>query len=71
MFLIFDADNSRTQIWASCESYGWDFFVYGLTRSGDPRICPSLGMACELAGADPRPILATAPCLAHQKETTQ
>jgi hypothetical protein len=71
MFLIFDANGSRTQIWASCEDYGhgpvWEFHVHGTTRSGDPRICPSLAMACEIAGADPRPILNTAPFLSQEK----
>lgn len=71
MFLIFDADNSTTQIWASRDSYGWDFFVYGLTVSGDPRVCPSLAMACELVGIDPRPILNIAPFLSPSKETIQ
>ena len=33
MHLIFDANSSMTQIWASRESYGWEFFVYGLTES--------------------------------------
>jgi len=71
MFLIFDANGSRTQIWACCEDYGhgpvWEFHVHGTTRSGDPRICPSLAMACEIAGADPRPILNTAPFLSQEK----
>lgn len=34
---------------------------------GDPRLCPSLAMACELAGADPRPILNKAPFLSQEK----
>ena len=71
MFLIYDANGSRTQIWACCEDYGhgpvWEFHVHGTTRSGDPRICPSLAMACEIAGADPRPILNTAPFLSLEK----
>ena len=71
VFLIFDANGSRTQIWACCEDYGhepvWEFHVHGTTRSGDPRICPSLAMACEIAGADPRPILNTAPFLSQEK----
>ena len=68
MFLIYDADNSKTQIWAAREECGhgpvWDFHVYGMTNSGDPRICPSIGMAFELVGADPRPALEVAPFLA-------
>ncbi len=71
MFLIFDANSSTTQIWANRESYGWDFFVYGLTESGDPRVCPSLAMACELVGTDPRKILNIAPFLSQTKATTQ
>lgn len=71
MYLIFDANGSRTQIWASCENYGhgsvWEFHVYGTTHSVDPRVCPSLAMACEIAGADPRPILNTAPFLSQEK----
>lgn len=35
------------EIWAVAESHGTDFYVYGL-RS-DPVVCPSLGMARELA----------------------
>ena len=26
-----------------------EFYVYGITNSGDPRVCPSLGMAREVA----------------------
>lgn len=26
-----------------------EFYVYGVTVSGDPRVCPSLGMAREIA----------------------
>lgn len=26
-----------------------EYFVYGYYRSGDPRVCPSLGMAMEVA----------------------
>ena len=28
-----------------------EFYVYGVTVSGDPRVCPSLGMAREIAAA--------------------
>lgn len=72
MYLVHDANGSRIQIWAVREDYGhgpvWEFHVHGLTRSGDPRICPSLAMACELAGTDPRPILDIAPFLSERKE---
>jgi hypothetical protein len=32
---------------------GNEYFVYGITVGGDPRICPSLGMAHELAAQGP------------------
>lgn len=32
---------------------GAEFFVYGVTMGGDPRICPSLGMAYEVAAQGP------------------
>ncbi len=35
----------RVEIW---EVYG-EYYVYGVTQSGDPRVCPSLGMAREIA----------------------
>jgi len=28
-----------------------EYYVYGVTRSGDPRICPSIGMAREVAAS--------------------
>ncbi len=31
------------------EPYGSDFYVYGVTVGGDPRVAPSLGMAREIA----------------------
>ena len=72
MYLVHDANGSRTQIWAVREDYGhgpvWEFHVHGLTRSGDPRICPSLAMACELAETDPGPILDIAPFLSERRE---
>jgi hypothetical protein len=33
------------EIWAITEAWGVDFYVYGVTQSGDPVVCPSLGMA--------------------------
>ena len=47
MKLIFK--NGPFEIWEVHESYGSDFYVYGVLASGDPRICPSLGMAYEVA----------------------
>jgi hypothetical protein len=71
MFLIHDANRSRVQIWAFREDHGhgpvWEFLVYGLTASGDPKAYPSLAMACEAVGTDPRPILDTAPFLSSSK----
>ena len=33
------------------EPYGSDFYVYGVTVGGDPRVVPSLGMAREIAAS--------------------
>lgn len=41
--------NGRVQIWAVKEAWGIDYYVYGVLSSGDPRVCPSLGMAYEVA----------------------
>ena len=35
----------KIEIW----QVGNEWFVYGVTVGGDPRICPSLGMAYEVA----------------------
>lgn len=35
------------EIWAVSEAWGTDYWVYGIGR--DPRVCPSLGMAREVA----------------------
>lgn len=40
----------RIEIWLVRESYGDEFYVYGVTMGGDPIVCPSWGMACEKAG---------------------
>ena len=37
------------EIWSVFETWGTDYYVYGVYGSGDPRICPSLGMAYEVA----------------------
>lgn len=39
----------RVEIWEVMEAWGADYHVYGVTASGDPRVCPSLGMAYEVA----------------------
>lgn len=43
--------NGKVEIWAVTESYGIDYYVYGVTMNGDPRVCPSLGMAQEIAAS--------------------
>lgn len=40
--------NGPYQIWAVQEGTSVVFYVYGVTASGDPRVCPSIGMAREL-----------------------
>jgi hypothetical protein len=47
MRLIFKA--GKVEIYEVRESYGVEFYVYGVTASGDPRVCPSLAMAREVA----------------------
>ena len=37
------------EIWRVNEPWGLEFYVYGVTQSGDPRVCPSIGMAYEVA----------------------
>lgn len=39
----------KIEIWAVSEPWGTDYYVYGVYDSGDPRVCPSLGMAYEVA----------------------
>jgi hypothetical protein len=34
-----------------CHRLGDEFFVYGVTASGDPRVLPSVGMAREVAAS--------------------
>lgn len=43
MTLVFK--NGPIEIW----SVGDEFFVYGVTTGGDPVVCPSIGMAHEIA----------------------
>ena len=40
---IFKSGN--VEIYRAKEDYGFDYYVYGVTRSGDPRVVPSEGMA--------------------------
>jgi len=49
MTLIFKS--GPIEIWQVSESYGFDYYVYGVTVGGDPRICPSLDMAREVAAS--------------------
>jgi hypothetical protein len=37
------------EIWSVVESWGTDYYVYGVTVGGDPIVCPSIGMAHEVA----------------------
>ena len=46
MELIFKS--GQIEIWAVTESYGVDYYVYGVMASG-PRVCPSLDMARAVA----------------------
>ncbi|WP_159953193.1 hypothetical protein [Rhizobium sp. 18065] len=41
--------NERYEIWEVREDWGFDYIVYGVYNSGDPRVCPSLAMAREVA----------------------
>lgn len=41
--------NGKVEIWEVKETWGFDYYVYGVTQSGDPRVCPSEGMAREVA----------------------
>jgi hypothetical protein len=45
MELIYKRGN--VEIWAVQEAWGTDYYVYGVMA--DPRVCPSLGMAREVA----------------------
>lgn len=39
----------NVEIWEAKETYGSDFYVYGVYHSGAPRVCPSLSMAMDVA----------------------
>lgn len=41
--------HGKIEIWQAPQPWGMDYYVYGVTQSGDPRVCPSLGMAREVA----------------------
>ncbi len=43
--------NGAVEIWKAAEAWGFDCYVYGVTLSGDPRVCPSEGMAYEVAAS--------------------
>jgi len=47
MILVFKS--GKVEIWQVREAYGFDFYVYGVTR--DPIVCPSLDMARAKAAA--------------------
>lgn len=40
--------DGQIEIGAVSEAWGTDYYVYGVYAGGDPRICPSLGMAYEI-----------------------
>ena len=42
------AKNGKIEIWSVKERWGTDYWVYGVTA--DPKVCPSIGMAREIAG---------------------
>lgn len=46
MQLIFK--KGKIEIWQVAEHYGFDYYVYGTTNSGDPIIAPSADMAREM-----------------------
>lgn len=39
--------HGHIEIWEVTEPWGVEYYVYGVR--GDPRVCPSLGMAYEVA----------------------
>jgi hypothetical protein len=41
--------SGNVEIWSVIESWGTDYYVYGVTVSGDAIACPSIGMAHEIA----------------------
>ena len=43
--------NGGVEIWKVAEAWGFDYYVYGVMKSGDPRVCPSEDMAREVAAA--------------------
>lgn len=47
MQLIFRV--GQVEVWSVEESHGTDYYVYGVTNSGDPVVCPSIGMARAIA----------------------
>ncbi len=46
--------NGSIEIWTVNESWGTDYYVYGVTVGGDPIACPSIGMAHEVAARGTR-----------------
>jgi hypothetical protein len=47
MTMVFKS--GKVEIWAVTESYGTDYYVYGILS--DPIVCPSLGMAMSKVAA--------------------
>jgi hypothetical protein len=44
-------EKGKVAIWEVRELHGTDYYVYGYYNSGDPYVCPSLGMAKEIAAS--------------------
>lgn len=56
--------NGKTEIWGFYSDGVFEFGVYGVYDSGDPRMCPSIGMALDAAGVsgdDAKAVLAQLP----------
>ena len=49
--LVFDYGTGIFGRTIECYRIGEEFFLYGVTASGDPRVLPSIGMAREVASS--------------------
>lgn len=48
MFALFQQNG--IEIWVTALSGALEFPVYGVSEGDDPRVCPSIGMALDVAG---------------------
>lgn len=64
MYLIHDQKNGRQQIWVSVVDGAWQFHVHGAGR--DIRVADRIEAACDLIGADPKPMLKACPAFANE-----